>query len=146
MGKLFAALILFLAIPSMAMAQNSQIAGGRQGSITIVTPAGGLPVAATTTPSEVASTDASSTITTGGTFQALFAANTARKGCFIQNPVAATETLYIGWPASPTPTTANAASLGAGASFNCIVGGVVIDDAISVEAATTAHAFVAKSQ
>ncbi len=96
-------------------------------------------------PAPHASTDASGTVTTGGTFQTVFASSGSRKGCTIQNPITATETLFV--HANPaSATTANSFGLAPGATFSCQVGHIVITDAISVTATTTAHAFAAQSQ
>lgn len=94
---------------------------------------------------QAASANLSSTIATGGTFQSLAVANIGRVGCLIQNPTTATEPLYVN-VGSASPSTGNSFSLAAGASFNCSVAGVVITDAIQVEAATTGHAFIAVVQ
>jgi len=94
---------------------------------------------------QVSSANLSSTIATGGTFQSLAAASISRNGCLIQNPTTATEPLYVN-VGSASPSTANSFSLAAGASFNCSVAGVVITDALQVEAATTGHAFIAVVQ
>jgi len=92
-------------------------------------------------------TNASSTITTGGAFQSALASNGARKGCLIQNPISATETLYVYFGATGSATTANSITLGPGAAVSCAVGGLgVATDNVAVEAATTGHAFVEMSQ
>ncbi len=93
------------------------------------------------------STNASGTITAGGTFQTLIApsASANRKGCLIQNPTTASEVLYVN-VGSASPSTANSFSLAAGATFSCNAAGVTVTDTISVEAATTSHAFVATYQ
>ena len=112
-------LTLACAVPTLALAQNAP----------------------------ASSTNASGTITTGGAFQTLIAPNAAanRKGCLIQNPTTATEVLYVN-VGSASPSTANSFSLAAGASFSCNAAGVTVSDTISVEAATTSHAFVATYQ
>jgi hypothetical protein len=86
----------------------------------------------------------SGTITTGGTFQTLLAANSARKGCTIQNPTTATEPLYVSVAiATGSATTAKSFSLVPGATFQCTqMAGPVITDNIAIEAATTGHVFV----
>jgi hypothetical protein len=86
--------------------------------------------------------DASGTIATGGSFQQVFAANSSRVGCWIQNPATATEVLKVYFQQG-TATLAKATDLSPGAGFNCQFGGAVVTGAISVEAATTTHAFVA---
>jgi hypothetical protein len=88
----------------------------------------------------VASTNGSGTVTTGGTYQTVFAANSSRKGCTVYNPPAATEVLNVRqagaivWPISP------------GGHFNCSSPGIVVSDLIEVTAATTSHAYTAAQQ
>ena len=101
--------------------------------------------AAATTGTDYASTEGSGTITSGGSFQTLFTASASRHGCLIENPTTASEPLYV-YVGSGSPTIGSAFSLGPGASFNCFNGVIVVDDLIAVEAATTSHAFIAKSQ
>jgi hypothetical protein len=103
-----------------------------------VTAANPLPV---TTLATAASTDASGAVTAGGTYQTVFAANTARKGCLIQNPATATEVLSVKVGAMAAPFT-----VPIGGSFSCAAGHVVVTDAITLTAATTSHAFAAVSQ
>jgi hypothetical protein len=98
-----------------------------------------------TAPTAYPVTDASGAITAGGSFQTVFAQTAGRHDCIIENPVAATETLFIHADAG-SPTTANSFSIGAGAVFNCQAFGIVTPDTVQVEAATTGHAFVAKTQ
>lgn len=88
------------------------------------------------------STDISGTVTLGGTYQTALAANTARKGCLIQNPTTATEILSV-----KVGTMATAYSLPIGATFSCAsAGGLIVTDAITLTAATTSHAFAGVSQ
>lgn len=92
-------------------------------------------------PGAVVSTNASSTVTTGGTYQTVFAASTTRRGCTIQNPTTATEILSVRVKSVAVFT------LPIGATFQCgSPSGVVISDLIEVTATTTAHAFTAVSQ
>ena len=106
-----------------------------------VTAAKPLPVTVSL-PSAAASTDASGTVTTAGAYQTVFAANASRKGCLIQNPTTAVEILEVKVGAMASPFT-----LPIGQTFSCTnPGGLVITDAITVTAATTAHAFSAVSQ
>jgi hypothetical protein len=86
--------------------------------------------------------DASTTVTTGGTFQTVFASNTSRTNCFIENPTSATEPLYVHWTTA-SPTTSNSASLGPGASFTCAGANTVVTGSIQITATTTGHVFVA---
>lgn len=98
-------------------------------------------------PNPVTSTNGSTTITTGNTFQTLLASNAARKGCLIQNPIAATETLFVSvGVATGSATTASSFGLSPGSAFSCAAGSNVITDNIAVTAATTAHAFVETNQ
>lgn len=99
-----------------------------------------------TIPSTATSTNGSTTVTTGGTFQSVLASNASRKGCLIQNPAAATESLFVFFGANASATTANSFSLAAGAAISCNAGGYVLTDNVSVTGATTAHAFVVNSQ
>lgn len=88
------------------------------------------------------STDASSTVTSGGTYQTVFASNTSRKGCSIQNPTTATEVLNVRTKSTIVWT------VPAGSVFNCSIGGIPgsISDLVEVTAATMGHAFTAASQ
>jgi hypothetical protein len=89
----------------------------------------------------VPSTNASSTVTAGGTYQTVFASSTGRRGCLIQNPVGATELLSVRQGGATVWT------LPAGGVFSCAApGGLVVSDLIEVTAATTGHAFSAASQ
>ena len=72
----------------------------------------------------------------------MFAANTSRVNCTIQNPPTATEILYVHYT-SASPTTSNSVGLGAGSTFNCVAAGAVVTGQIQAEGATTGHAFVA---
>jgi hypothetical protein len=100
------------------------------------------PLAAQVTP--VQSTDASGTITSGGSWQTLFAA-ASRRGCLIQNPATATEPLYV-HDTTASPTLANSWELPPGSSYACGANNLVVNGAIQIEAATTAHAYTATSQ
>lgn len=92
-------------------------------------------------------TDASTTITAGGTYQSAFGSNTNRHGCFIQNPTTATEVLYVYFGPTASASNSHAVTLTAGAWVNCQgTGNTVLTDNIAVNAATTGHAFVAYSQ
>lgn len=97
-------------------------------------------------PAPATSTPASGTVTTGATFQSIIAASGARLGCFVQNPISATETLYVFFGTNGSATTANSVQLAPGGSVSCNAGQIVLQDNVSVTAATTAHAFTAFSQ
>lgn len=100
----------------------------------------------TTAPEVVTPTDKGGTITLGGTSQTAIAANASRKGCWIQNPVNATEDIYISSSAAAVTTagTPDDADLAPGGAWSCLQGGNIIQTAIRIIAVTTAHAFIAK--
>jgi hypothetical protein len=91
-------------------------------------------------------TNGSSTVTTGGTFQSALAASVSRKGCVVQNPTTATEPLYVYFGATGSATTATSISLAPGQSVSCNSGPLVLTDNVAVTATTSAHAFVVMSQ
>jgi len=126
-------------------------AGGSASSVTVTGPLGQATAAAsvsvTVNPNGVTTTNASSTVATGGTFQSAIASSSTRKGCFVQNPTTATEPLFVFFGANGSATTATSVSLSPGASVNCTTGsGQVLTDNVSVTATTTSHAFVAMNQ
>jgi hypothetical protein len=82
-------------------------------------------------------TDASGTITLGGTPQLLFAANAARKRFIISNPSTATEVLQFAYGNTGHYINLSPGTTWDEADFS------VSGDAIYVNAATTSHAFVA---
>lgn len=86
-------------------------------------------------------TNRSSTITTGGTAQAAMAANTSRKYVFLRNPDTATEDLWFSFDATAV---AAAPSLVLHAGDYWESDFFVPTGALSVIAATTAHAFTCK--
>lgn len=111
----------------------------------LCTAAGGSGETVTTSPKNALSSDASSTVTTGGTFQTALIQNLTRLNCTIQNNDASKiEPLFVSIASSPT--VANSYALAYGATFSCTNGGVVMGDAIKVSAATTGHTFVETSQ
>lgn len=142
MRPLAAMLALTLTAPALAAEPMGYVApdGVNTTPVTATTP---LPV--TVTPSSLSgatSSDASGAVTSGGAYQSVFAANTARKGCLIQNPSTATEVLSVKVGAMSSPFT-----VPVGGTFSWrSAGGLVVTDAITVTAATTAHAFAAISQ
>jgi hypothetical protein len=149
--RFLAAALLFAAmLPVQALAQTVQYVGpitnasgqSVQGPQPVDT-THPLPVTVTPTAlSGATSTDASGTVTLGGTYQTVVAASSTRKGCLIQNPSTATEVLSIKVGTMAAPFT-----VAAGGSFSCAAsGGLVVTDAITLTAATTAHAFSAVSQ
>lgn len=91
-------------------------------------------------------TNRSTTITAGGTSQQLMAANTARRRVLVQNPCAATESIFLNWTAVATVVTATAGAsieLAPCGSYDSGLG-PVSTEAINVIATTTGHAVIAK--
>jgi hypothetical protein len=84
------------------------------------------------------------TITTGGTSQQVFSYNESRRFLLIENPVAATETLFCNFGAAASLTLGTSFSLMAGGSFYAVMPNFVPKDTVNCNATTTAHAFVAK--
>lgn len=82
----------------------------------------------------VASTDASGSVATASTFQTLQAANSARKGCTVQNTSANVETLKV--------NTTNL-TLAAGQTFSCAQGLLVNGDQLQITSATAGSTYSA---
>jgi hypothetical protein len=81
------------------------------------------------------------TITAGGTAQTAIPANQGRKGALIQNPVAASETLFVAiYGAAAVGGAGNLIELAAGQSIQ--IPAPITGD-ISVNATTTGHTFLA---
>lgn len=95
-----------------------------------------------TLPTGVTSTDASFTVTLGGTYQTVLAASATRKACLFQNPSTATEVVNF-----KVGTQATAYTVSPGQTFSCaIANGLVVTDAITATAATTTHPVAGSSQ
>jgi hypothetical protein len=109
---------------------NLKTTGGGGGASTTT-----LPLGVTTTPTTVAPT--------AGTFSSLLVSNSSRKGCFIQNTSASLGYIF---PAASGGTTSNSAQVGAGGTFNCSGGGVVITDALTGTCASGTCSFVVFAQ
>lgn len=91
-------------------------------------------------PLTVTPTNKGGTMTTGGTAQTAVASNVSRRGGWIMNDPTATENLCISSTTSATTTGANDDTcLPPGASYSFIQEGLIIQTAISVNAATTGH-------
>lgn len=84
-------------------------------------------------------TNRSGTITTGGVAQNAMAANASRKYARLKNPVTATENLYFSFTG-----TASTSSDYLQAGYELVTDSFVPTSALSIYAATTAHAFVAE--
>lgn len=146
LGMIASVLTLVTAIPALAAAppaiRESVAVCDPNAPSHCVAPnsSGGTPTS--TLPSGVTSTDASFTVTLGGTYQTVLAASATRKSCTFQNPSTATEvvTFKVG-------TQATAYTISAGQSFSCATtNGLVVTDAITATAATTSHAVAGNSQ
>lgn len=86
-----------------------------------------------TIPFPVTSGNASGNISVTNTFQSVFSAATAalpRKACAVQNNSAATMFVFFG--SISTATSGTSVSLAAGATTNCNIGGVVLQDQVSI--------------
>lgn len=139
----------FLAVPAQAQVTSKVVSSCGSASFaagtgqypTMDTKGNACSNTATVSSAAVPSTNASTTVTAGGTYQTVFASSTTRKGCAIQNPTTATENLSVRIGGAAVFT------LGVGTPFNCASpGGLVISDLIEVTATTTGHAFTAVSQ
>lgn len=98
----------------------------------------------TTQPYGVTTANASSTIAVTNTFQTVWTRSTntrGRAGCTIQNT--GTNTMYVAFGA--TPLTATSVKLNAGQSLNCTVGGIVLQDTVSITG-TAGETFYAAQQ
>lgn len=83
------------------------------------------------------------TVTTGGTAVTAEASDSARRYLFVQNPIGASETLFVNIGATAT-TTGNSYELAAGGVLE--FGGTVIPtELVSVIAATSAHRYICKT-
>ncbi len=88
-------------------------------------------------------TDCGGTIAVGGTAQNAAGADAARKTMLIENPVTATEDLYVAVAGAATVAGAgDFADLAPGGSATMTLAGTVIQSAVSVNAATTGHRFL----
>jgi len=86
-------------------------------------------------------TMSSGTITTGGTFQTVLAANASRTACLLDNT--STHTGYVYWLGSGTPTLLNSMQLAPGQTFVCQnPGGSVAKTAIQYTTGTTSDPYV----
>lgn len=91
-------------------------------------------------PPAVPTSQAAGTVTLGGTFQQVLAANPNRSDCVLQNN--GTHVGYVYWLGSGTPSLLNTYQIAAGAAWHCNIGGAVIRTAIQFTTSTTADPFV----
>lgn len=95
-----------------------------------------LPYAITTTPSRCPLSNC--TIASGGTAQTVLNANLGRKMFCLSNPSTATEDLFYDFGQAASVTLSLALPKG---STVCMGGGVIWQGSVSVNAATSSHAF-----
>lgn len=84
------------------------------------------------------------TITAGGASQLAFAANPYRGALFIQNPYSATENLFVNFTTAAGVGNGSI-ELGPGLAINLLGSTGITNQQVNVYAATTGHAFVAKT-
>lgn len=87
--------------------------------------------------------DASGTVTAGAASQQVMAAKSSRTYLMCQNPITATETLFVNFDAAAS-TTAGSLELAPGGSVSFHGQSFVPTGAVNVTAATTGHRFVCK--
>lgn len=95
------------------------------------------------TPDLGALTNRSGTIAVGGTSQQIMAANTSRRYLMVQNPIAASEPLFVNFGAVASAA-ATSYELAAGQMIEFSSPGFIPTGTVNAVAATGAHAFVAK--
>jgi hypothetical protein len=117
----------------MAIFRRAVILGGLLGLLAV--PALADPSTGAVNGAGYPSTSAAVTITTHAVFQQLLAANSARKGCFIQNTSADTEYVFIG--ATASATTAASVKLISGAAMNCASGIITPYDNVAITSGAT---------
>lgn len=123
---------LFFALALSGLALWAGLAGAQQG----IPPVATWPVVTT-------SSNVSSTITSAGTYQSVFAASALRRGCTVQDN--GTHTMYVFFGPIASATHGNSVQLTQGQSVSCQAGGIVLTDQVSVDG-TTADAFYAAQQ
>lgn len=106
-----------------------------------------------TQPYAVLSTNASSTVTSTNTFQSIWTALTAnpnapkRSSCTVQNNSTASpaNTMWVFFGPIASATKGNSVVLAGGQAVSCIVGGIVLQDQVSITG-TSGDAFFAAQQ
>lgn len=89
-------------------------------------------------------TQTAGTVTVGGTFQTILAANTGRKGCLIQNTSTHTMSIYVGTLADATAAKSIQVAA-SGGSFACNLGPIVLTGDVNATTSTNGDAFVVLS-
>lgn len=100
----------------------------------------------TTQPYGVTTHNDSSTVTSTNVFQTIWTLSTntrGRAGCTVQNK--ASNNMYVFFGTAASALTTNSVTLGAGQSLNCTVGGIVLQDTVSITG-TTGDGFYAAQQ
>ena len=98
-----------------------------------------------TQPLNVASTNASGTVTSTNVFQSVFAAitgNQQRSSCTVQNN--GTHTMFVFFGPIANALTTSSVALTAGQATTCSVNGVVLKDQVSITGTTTENFFAAQ--
>ncbi len=93
-------------------------------------------------PIGVVPTDGSGTLTNGGASQTVFAARPTRSLLICQNPITATEPLFLNFGAAAS-TAGGSIELAPGGSVT-LIGAAVPATSVTTTAATTGHRFVCK--
>ena len=148
MKRYFVALVLLLATPLFAAAPVTTICAAQDagGNVIACTPVLALNPDGTSGIVGFRSatiTDGSGTVATGGTSQQVFAANAARTYLTCQNPVAASETLFVNIGAAASTTAGSSYELAAGASLTFQTN-FIPTGAVNVTAVTSTHKFICK--
>jgi hypothetical protein len=89
------------------------------------------------------STNASAAISSGGTFQSVFAQNSARKACFVQNN--GTHNMWVSFGAIASATHNNSVVIVPGQAIGCFAGAITLTDQVSIDG-TTSDVFTALQQ
>lgn len=139
--KPFRLLALLAILPGMAVAQTTPVPY----TLPNITTPEGYPRTPTldftlnpgTTP-----VDGSGTVTAGTVSQQIFAANPKRLFLSVQNPITATETLFVNVGANAS-TTGGSYEIAPGGTLSW-TGSATPTSTVTVTAATTAHRFIAK--
>ena len=121
--------IYFLNVPTIANSWSTLAASSPSGiNVTIAAVTGG------------SFTDRSGTVTTGGSYNQLIAANASRKRLYIENPTAESEVLYIAFGGAGS--TGHSVELVPGGFLDTALGPCTLQS-IYVSAATNAHKVIA---
>lgn len=108
----------------------------------LVVPAAMAQTPVVTQPQPRASGNASSTIAVTNTFQSIWAANTARTSCLVQNN--GSNAMYVFFGPLASATTGASVKLAAGVGVNCSVNGIVLSDQVSITGTATDAFFAAQ--